>query len=70
MGLIVNQVELAKLAKLEPGSKAALKKHLKRAGIPFRELNGNLFTTVDAMTATLVGRASKRKAEPDWDATA
>jgi hypothetical protein len=65
--MIVDQDQLMKLAELS--SKAALRKHLKRAGIPFGELNGKLYTTVDAMTARLVGRGQNKKpAEPNWDA--
>ena len=47
--------------------KAALRRHLKRAGIPFREVAGKIVTTEEAITATLTGRAKKKKAaEPNW----
>src|SRR5262245_3447864 len=50
---------------------AALRRALKKAGIPFREHNGRLFTTVDAITATLVGRGKKHdKTRPNFDGLA
>lgn len=66
MGPIIDQDQLLQLAQLS--SKAALRRHLKRSGIPFRELNGRLFTTVDAMTAVLVGPRQQKPQEPNWDA--
>lgn len=64
MSELISQDQLLKLAELS--SKAALRKHLKRAGIPFRELGGKLFTTTGAIDAVLVGRAKKKKSEPNW----
>lgn len=66
---IVTQDELLRLAKLKEGQRAALRRKLKEARIPFKELNGNIFTTEEAITATLVGRA-KEKTGPDLDAIA
>ena len=47
--------------------KAALRRHLRKAGIPFREINGKILTTEAAFTATLVGHA-KKKRQPNWGA--
>lgn len=66
---IVTQDELLRLADLKEGQRAALRRKLKEARIPFKELNGNIFTTEEAITATLVGRA-KEKSGPDLDAIA
>ena len=57
--MVIDQDELLKLAGLKrPG---ALKRHLKRAGIPFKVLNGNIMTTEEALTSSLVGRAKPTK---------
>lgn len=48
--------------------RAALRRHLRRAGIPYRELGGKITTTVEAFNATLVGRAKNKKAEPNFGA--
>lgn len=48
--------------------KAALRRHLKRAGIPFRELGGRITTTVEAFNATLVGREKNKHKGPNFDA--
>lgn len=47
--------------------KAALRRHLRRAGIPFKELNGRILTTQSALDAAMVGHA-KKKATPNWNA--
>jgi hypothetical protein len=65
MGGVLSQEMLLKLTGLH--QKAALRRHLKRAGIPFREIGGRILTTEEAFTATLVGRGKKKK-EPNWDA--
>ena len=39
----------------------------KKAGIPFKEINGRLVTTEEALTASLVGRARK-KTQPNFAA--
>lgn len=46
---------------------AALRRALRKAGIPFRELGGRITTTEEAFTATLVGRAKKKKTGINWD---
>ena len=48
--------------------KAALRRHLKRAGIPYRELGGRITTTVEAFNATLVGRGNAKRKEPNLGA--
>lgn len=48
--------------------KAALRRHLRRAGIPFKEPNGRILTTQSALDAAMVGHAKKKKTEPNWDA--
>lgn len=48
--------------------KAALRRYLRKAGIPFKEPNGRIFTTQGAIDAVLVGRGKKTKTtEPNWD---
>lgn len=47
--------------------RAALRKELRRIGIPFREFGGKLTTTVDAFNAVLVGR-EKQNRGPNLDA--
>lgn len=48
--------------------KAALRRHLRRAGIPYRELGGRITTTVEAFNATLVGREKNKARAPNLDA--
>ena len=51
--------------------KAALRRHLKRAGIPYRELGGRITTTVEAFNATLVGRGKNKETwRPNFDHSA
>lgn len=50
--------------------KAALRRHLKRAGVPFREIGGTILTTEEAFTAALVGREKKTKRGPNLAAVA
>lgn len=64
--MIVSQDELLQLTGLR--QKAALRRHLRRAGIPFREIGGRITTTVAAFDAALIGR-EKKKNEPNWGAT-
>ncbi len=48
---------------------STLKKALKRAGIPFRDIAGKVFTTEDALTEVLSGHAKKTKqSRPNWNA--
>ena len=57
--MVIDQDALLKLAGLQ--RKGALRRHLKKAGIPFKEINGRILTTEEALTASLVGRAQKKK---------
>jgi len=52
---MIDQDELMNVAGLK--QKSALRRHLKKAGIPFKELNGRIITTEEALTASLIGRA-------------
>ncbi len=62
---MIGQDELMDAAGLK--QKSALRRHLKKAGIPFKEINGRLVTTEEALTASLVGRARK-KTQPNFAA--
>ena len=62
---MIGQDELMNMAGLK--QKSALRRHLKKAGIPFKEINGRLVTTEEALTASLVGRARK-KTQPNFAA--
>jgi len=62
---VLSQDRLLELTGLR--QKAALRRHLRKAGVPFREIGGRILTTEEAFTATLVGRAKKKKG-PNWDA--
>ncbi len=62
---MIGQDELMDVAGLK--QKSALRRHLKKSGIPFKEINGNIWTTEEALTATLIGRARKKK-QPNWSA--
>lgn len=63
---LIGQSRLLEITGLR--QKAALRRHLKLAGIPFREVAGTIVTTEAAITATLTGRAKKKKepSEPNW----
>jgi hypothetical protein len=63
MDSIITQERLMEVTGLR--QKAALRRHLKRAGIVFREVNGRILTTQGALDASLVGHAKKKK-EPNW----
>jgi hypothetical protein len=63
---ILTQADLLRLTGLT--QKAALRRHLRKQGIPFREPGGRITTTEEAFTAILVGRAKNKKAEPNWAA--
>jgi len=65
MDNIIEQSRLMELTGLR--QKAALRRALRRAGIPFKEVAGRLLTTEEAFTASLVGRGKKKK-EPNWGA--
>ncbi len=47
----------------------AMKRALKKAGLPFKEVNGRLLAMNDAWTAAQVGRAKKKKG-PNFEALA
>ena len=64
--MIVTQERLLKLAGLT--QKAALRRHLRKSHIPFRELNGRIFTTQAAIDAAMVGREKKKLGAPNLDA--
>jgi integrase len=65
--VIVEHEQLQSMTGLQ--KTAALRRALRKAGIPFREHNGRLFTTEEAITAVLVGRTKKRDEEgPNFDA--
>jgi hypothetical protein len=66
--VIVTQDKLLELAGLR--QKAALRRHLRQAHIPFRELNGRIFTTQAALDAAMVGREKTTKRGPNLDALA
>lgn len=67
---IVVQEQLFELAGLSTGAhRSTLRRALRKAGIPFKELNGKIFTTEEAITASLVGYAKKSKG-PNLDAIA
>jgi hypothetical protein len=65
IGSVLEHEDLLKLTGLQ--QKAALRRHLRAAGVPFRELNGRITTTEEAFTASLVGRDKKKNAEPNWN---
>ena len=46
----------------------AMRKHLRKVGVYVKEVNERVFTTTDALTQSLVGRARKRR--PNFDALA
>lgn len=64
--MIVTQDKLFELSGLR--QKAALRRHLRQAHIPFRELNGRIFTTQAALDAAMVGREKTTKRGPNLDA--
>ena len=67
---LVTHEQLLDLAKLPPTTRiSTLRKALRRAGVPFKELAGRVFTTEQAITAALTshGKQSK-KPGPNWDA--
>ncbi len=67
MDSIIEQSRLAELLKLKPNQKAALRRALRRAGIPFKEARGVIFTTQAVLDASMVGNA-KKKNTPNWNA--
>ena len=65
--MIVTQEQLAEATGLTRGADIA--RHLKRAGIPFRVVNGRILTTEDAITAVLTGQ-KKNNRGPNFAAVA
>lgn len=65
IGSVLEQEDLLRLTGLK--QKAALRRHLRRAGVPFKEIAGRISTTEQAFTEALRGRAKKKNDEPNWD---
>ena len=63
---VIEQEALMRLARTR--QKAALRRHLRKAAIPFKELNGRIFTTQTALDAAMVGHAKNTKRGPNLDA--
>lgn len=63
---IVEQPELMRLTKAK--QRSALRSRLRKARIPFFDTGGNIWTTVDAINATLVGREKNQRRGPNLDA--
>lgn len=59
MDSIIEQSRLMELTGLR--QKAALRKALRRAGIPFKECAGVIFTTQGALDASMVGHAKNKE---------
>ena len=68
MDRIVEQDELMKLTKAR--QKNSLRRRLKEAHIRYHETGGNIWTTLEAINAALVGREKTKKREPAFDAIA
>jgi hypothetical protein len=63
---IIEERDLMRLTKAK--QRAALRNRLRKARIPFFDTGGNIWTTVDALNATLVGREKNQKRGPNLDA--
>jgi hypothetical protein len=63
---IIEQPRLMEITGIR--QKAALRKALRRAFIPFKEVNGRIFTTQAALDAAMVGREKQTKRGPNLDA--
>ena len=63
---VIEQEALMRLARCS--QKAALRRHLRKSAIPFKELNGRIFTTQAALDAAMVGHAKNQKRGPNLDA--
>lgn len=64
--MILTEADLLRLTGLR--QRAALRRHLRKAGIPFRVVNGHILSTEDAITASLSGSSRAQKAKPNFDA--
>ncbi len=62
---IIDHDELSAMTGLS--QMAALKRHLRKAGVRVKEVNGKLFTTTDALTESIMGRAKGQKVGPNFD---
>lgn len=63
---MIDEQKLLELTGLR--QRAALRRHLRRAGIPFRVVNGHIFTTESAVTASLIGSSRAKNKQPNFDA--
>jgi len=64
---ILTQERLMEITGLR--QRAALRRHLRKAGIPYKEVRGVIFTTQGALDAAMVGNANKKaKNIPNWNA--
>jgi hypothetical protein len=66
--MILTQDRLFELTGLR--QRAALRRHLRKACIPFKEMNGRIFTTQAALDAAMVGREKNKARGPNLDALA
>lgn len=64
--MILTQDKLLEITGLR--QKAALRRHLRKAQIPFREIGGRITTTEDAFTEALAGREKNKRRGPNLDA--
>ena len=62
---VITQAQLMELTGLR--QRAALRRHLRRAGIPYKEVRGVIFTTEGALDAAMVGHAKTNKRGPDLE---
>lgn len=65
IGSVLEHEDLLRLTGLK--QKSALRRHLRRAGVPFKEIAGRISTTEQAYTEALRGRAKNKKTEPNFD---
>ena len=66
MDSVIEQPRLMEITGIR--QKAALRKALRRSCIPFKEVNGRIFTTQAALDAAMVGREKKKLGAPNLDA--
>ena len=59
---IITHERLLEIAGLEPTARVStLRKALRQAGLPFKEVGGRLVSTEQAFTAALVGHAKEKR---------
>ena len=63
---IIDHDELSAMTGLS--QTAAIKRHLRKAGVRVKEVNGRLFTTTAALTESIMGHAKWQKVGPNWAA--